>query len=175
MCIFNKCSSNSECGGHQPTCSNNTFNFTPVEIGHSIRAFHINELQTAINQERTHPTRRCAGTQPACQSNCPSSYNFNGVRFIGDIIRKIDLDRVIDANNGCAFGYNITRSFGYPYGGTQPNPLIRAIQITIVQNAINQTRQNCICNTYCSCNINCNCNTYTSSYGCNYHCSSNWW
>jgi hypothetical protein len=148
------CSCNGNyCGGNQPACSN-SYSFTTITAGvTTITAAHLSELETAINQERTHPTRRCVGTSPACGSNCPGTYSFTGARTPGDEILATFYNAVSDANNTCG-EYHSTAT--YPIAS--PGSVIQASEVQHLQTKINETRNMCICNTYLVCGTDCGCN-----------------
>lgn len=139
------------CSGNQPACSN-SYSFTSISSGDIITAAHLAELETAINQERTHPTRRCAGTSPACGSNCPGAYSFSGSRGVGDEIKAQFYNNVATANNTCG-----------EYHSNATNPIatvgneINASHVQHLQTRINQTRNMCICNSYIKCSTDCGC------------------
>jgi hypothetical protein len=139
------------CGGYQPACSN-TYYFTSVSAGVVITAAHLAELETAINQERTHPTRRCAGTVPACGSNCPGTYPFSGSRGVGNEILAVFYNNVATANNTCG-EYHSTATNPIAIAGTQ----IDAADVVHLQNRINSTRNMCICNSFLVCSSDCGC------------------
>jgi len=157
------CAANSECAGYQGTCGGNQtspWSETIVAGTTLIKASHISELETAINDERTHVTRRCAGTLTACGSNCPGAYSFTGSRGVGDPVDADHINNIASAINSTP--YNVSGASEGPDSAVA-NPLvavgdiIEKIDIDTLRSAINTVESNCICDSYCSCDANCGC------------------
>jgi hypothetical protein len=166
ICGSNHCPANVACYGYQPPCPENLFDFSTnpinsVDSGILIEAIHINDLENAINNERVHPTRRGASgivcppntASQACAANCSDSYTFTGSRGIGDEIGAGHFNNVVSANDGASFATIFTD------GSFNIGDLITALKVYNLQNTINQTRHNCICDSHASCNPDC-CNIY---------------
>ena len=160
----NDCAANNNvCTGNEPVCAND-YSFTVIAAGTVILDNHINELETAINNERTDATRRynasdpspCAShTSVACSTNDWAAYAVDSPNA-ADLIEAANFDKVIAANNevvtDSGFGTSIALN---------PNPgdLITAADIQTIQSAINGTRDACICDSHCSCDpADCGCN-----------------
>lgn len=172
ICDSNNCPANTPCYGDEPTCSN-SFNFTalpsnPVATGIIIEAQHLDDLEDAINNERTDGSRRYNASPPclpdsavaACTNNAFVAYDFttlSGARGVGDLIRAIHINNVVSANNfvPSQSGYGVVSSVSEGVGS-----LIDAPDVLQLQSDINGTRNACICNSFASCsphccNINC--------------------
>jgi len=163
----NDCAVNQLCTGHAPVCANE-YSFTSVSIGDLVRASHLTELQTYINQERTNSGRRFIASEPAyCTSHTPgdiactnndfSAESFNSVS-IGDEILADDWDAVKDANNevtnDSGYGGLVTSNFiAQSADGSvgKVNSIIKAIDLADLQDSINETRTVCICDSHCNC------------------------
>lgn len=147
------------CSGHSGVCTN-SYVFVSVAADIDIRALHLAELESAINTERTNATRRCAGTSPACASNCPGTYSFTGSRGTGDEIKAVFYNNVANANNTCG-----------EYHSTAIDPIaavnivISAADLVHLQTRINQTRNMCICDTYKVCGADCGCDAECPTFG----------
>lgn len=172
----NDCGSNQLCTGHTPSCSND-FSFTSISIGTIVRASHLTELETAINQERVDVSRRFNSSDPAycsshtpgdvaCSNNSFSAYSFTGSRGVGDPILTDHWDDVKDANNevenNSGFGSVITTTFtkqSLDVSSGKTDSIITAAQIDDLQTKINETRNTCICDSHCNCDpTDCGCN-----------------
>ena len=152
ICSALNCPTNVACYGHQPVCSGNTYNFSnnpnnPVSAGVLIEAQHVADLEVAINNEKVHATRR--GPSDACGTNCSDSYTFTGNRSVGDDIEAVHFDNVRDANDITSY------ATVFPDGIFNIGDIITAAKVVSLQNTINSTRQNCICNSHLSCNPHC--------------------
>jgi len=158
-CASNCSCDGNYCGGNAPACSN-SYSFSSVASGGDIRASHLAQLEAAINAERTNSSRRCAGTSPACGSNCPGTYSFSGSRSVGDTIQAVFYNRVAIANNTCG-GYHSTATNPIANAGSD----IAASHVVHLQTRINQTRNMCICNTYKVCSTDCGCNGECPTFG----------
>lgn len=161
ICDNDCAANNSVCTGHEPVCSND-YTFTPISVGILATLAHVQELETAIDNERNDGGRRyiaatpvpCAShTNVACTNNDFSSYGFSsgvGLNLAGDS------DDVIAANN------EVTTDSGF--GATividpDVGDLITQVNLDDLQTKINQTRAVCICDSHCSCNpADCGCN-----------------
>jgi len=164
----NNCTTNAVCVGFQPTCPNNLNNLTgwpsgddPIVAGTTIvKAAHLSELETAINNERTHASRRCSGTSSACGSNCPGSFSFSGARGVGDVIDSAHWNNVASAINTTPYNQNgSTEAAGAIVGTVATGNTILESYITSLRNAILNVQSYCICVGYtkivCTCNVNC--------------------
>jgi hypothetical protein len=175
LCPAENCPANFACYGDEPACSN-SYNFTalpnnPVGVGIIIEAQHLEDLEDAINGERTDGSRRYNATPafcipdtatPACTNNSFVAYNFtsfSGNRAIGDLIKAIHINNVVAANNEVVTnsGYGQSSSVSVSIG-----TIITAAQVTQLQSDINTTRNACICNSFASCSPHC-CNIYCPS------------
>lgn len=144
-------------------CGGNTYSFTTINVGDIIRASHLAELETAINNERTDATRRFNDSAPSpcavftgvfCSNNDWSAYPFSGSRSIGDIIDADHFTNVKNANNEVVSdsGYGDSVSISFSVGD-----IIEAADINDLQNKINGTRTACIADGQCNCDQNCGC------------------
>jgi len=174
ICGGNFCPANTPCYGDEPTCSN-SYNFialpnNPVGVGVLIEAQHLNDLETAINSERTDVSRRYNATPTclpdaaaaACTNNASIAYDFpslSGARGIGDLIKALHITNAVAANNELVTNSGYGTSSGLSVSTGQ---LITAAQITALQAAINGTRNACICNSFASCSPHC-CNIFCPS------------
>jgi hypothetical protein len=153
----NDCTVNQLCTGNESACSN-SYSFTSISIGTIIRASHINELQDAINAERTDTSRRYNASDPAhcnthtivaCTNNFFGNWNFLGDRVVGETILGSNFDNVKQAINqvytNSGYGALVTNT--YVAGN-----VIYASQIIDLQDKINTTRNVCICDSHCNCN-----------------------
>jgi hypothetical protein len=153
----NDCAVNQLCTGNESACSN-SYSFTSISIGTIIRASHINELQDAINAERTDTSRRYNASDPAhcnthtivaCTNNFFGNWNFLGDRVVGETILGSNFDNVKQAINqvytNSGYGALVTNT--YVAGN-----VIYASQIIDLQDKINTTRNVCICDSHCNCN-----------------------
>jgi hypothetical protein len=153
------------CTGNQPTCAGNTTSWAEalVVAVTDVKASHLAELETAINDERTHVTRRGAGTLTACAANAPGSYSFVGSRSLGDDIAAIHFTNVAKAINGTP--YNVdgnTEAAGAivadPYVNVNTEDITK-VQIDDLRDAINDVEGYCICDSYtilvCGCHNQC--------------------
>jgi hypothetical protein len=161
------CGANYVCVGNQPACPANGKNgsgWTETLVAGTtlIKASHLAELESAINAERTHATRRGAGTSTACGSNTPGSYSFSGSRSVGDVINATHFTNVAKAINGTPFNVNgNTESPGSivsdPY--VNSGDVITKAQIDALRSAINDVEGYCICDSYttlvCGCHNQC--------------------
>jgi len=128
-----------------------------------IKDSHVTELQTAINNERTHVSRRGSGTSTACISNTPGAYSFTAGVTTGSLVRDDHINEVGAAINGTP--YNVSGASGQEGPGMPITPmpfvnvgdLIGKTQIDDLRSAINTAQSNCICDNYCSCDVNCGC------------------
>ena len=150
-CPLDKGPFNSECDGHQPVCPGNQSSWVETIVQHvtTIKASHVAELETAINNERTHPTRR--GLSSVCPGNCSDTYVFSGARSISDIVRAEHMDNIHLANNTTSFADLSTLSVFI-------GKLIEKDDVDELRRAINGTEYNCICDLQCSCDFDCGCN-----------------
>jgi hypothetical protein len=161
------CDTNSECAGfHAPCPENQTLGWidTPLIAGTLIKYSHIEELQTAINDERTNVARRDSGGPPwACSSDTPGAYSFTGGATgpaVGQLVRNFHVNEIADAINTTPF--NVDGNTEGP-GTPVPNPLVNVGDvisigdINTLRAAINVVESNCICDLYCSCDVNCGC------------------
>lgn len=160
-CIVNTCSLHGGCGtddaGSEPVCDVNSVSWTSITGGavQTIEAAHLAELETAINNERTHPTRRYISA--ACPSNCSDAYTFTGSRGVGDEIKADHFNNVADANNNTPYSETVD-------GTSIVGVIIYAADIIALQEAIwngagvASTNRNCICDSYCGCDVDCTCN-----------------
>lgn len=160
------CGSNFVCVGNQPACPANLTSWAETIVSGTtlIKASHLSELESAINAERTHPTRRGAGTSTACGSNSPGAYAFSGARGVGDEVQAAHWTNVAKAINGTPFNVNgNTETPGtivsdpYVSGG-----LVQSVSKSDVDGlraAINNVEGYCICDAYtvlvCGCNGEC--------------------
>jgi hypothetical protein len=114
-----------------------------------VKASHVAELETAINSERTHPTRR--GLSAACAGNCSDAYTFSGARSIGDEVQAVHMDNIHVANNNTSFPDLSTLNVFI-------GKLIEKADVDELRRAINGTEYNCICDLQCTCDYDCGCN-----------------
>jgi hypothetical protein len=162
ICDSNNCPTNVACYGNQPACPGNLYDFTanPVDsvvIGVLIEAQHIADLEVSINNERVHATRRgpvvviCPPdtASQACAANCSDSYTFTGSRGVGDDIIAGHFDGARDANDLTSFATI------FPDGTFNIGDIVTAVKVLSLQTTINQTRDNCICDSHVSCNPDC--------------------
>ncbi len=157
-----ECGSNSECSGFQASCGGNQTSWVETIVSGTtiVQASHISELESAINAERTHGTRRCLGTSTACGSNCPGAYTFTGSRGVGDIVDADHINNIADSINTTP--YNVNGNSEGPDSAVA-NPLVNVgdiiskSDIDTLRSAINVVESNCICDSYCSCDVNCGC------------------
>lgn len=158
------CGANMVCTGNQPTCPGNVSSWAEalVVAVTTIKASHLSELESAINAERTHGTRRGAGTLTACGANSPGSYGFAGSRSVGDVIGNTHFTNVAKAINGTP--YNVdgdTEAAGAivsdPY--VNAGDVITKVQVDDLRSAINDVEGYCICDSYtvlvCGCDGEC--------------------
>lgn len=153
ICTSGHCPLNSDCNGHVDPCLSNQYPFTSVDDTFLIRASHIQELQDAIDTERADGTRRFTST--ACPGNCGDAWTWTYEPATGDWIVIEHPEEIRDANNDLDFSETITLPMVF-------YDIVDAVDITYLQNQINQTRENCICDSHCSCHFNCcdiNCGT----------------
>lgn len=151
------CPANAVCVGNQPPCPANGKNGSgwnsTLTVGVTdIAAAHLAELETAINTERTHGTRRGAGTLNACSANTPGSYTFSGSRSVGDDIAAIHFTNVAKAINGTPFNVDgDTEAAGTivadPYVNVNTEDITKA-QVEALRTAINNVEGYCICDSY---------------------------
>ena len=176
----NDCAVNQLCTGHEPACAND-YTFTTISAGDIVLASHLTELQTAINNERIDSGRRYIASDPtyctthtpgdvACTNNDFSAESFNAV-IAGDEILAADWDAVKDANdevtNDSGYGGLVTADFiaqSVDVSVNKEDSVIRAVDITDLQDTINVTRDACICDSHCNCD--------PSDCGCNGECPS---
>lgn len=171
ICAASNCPTNIACFGHQPVCPGNLYNFdinpvNPVStsVAVLIEAQHVADLEESINNERVHVTRRGAVSvscppntaSQACSTNCSDLYSFTGDRSIGDDIIAEHYDNPRDANDNTSFATSYSDTPFYE------GDVISAEKVVTLQTTINQTRNNCICDSHVSCNPDC----------CNLNCPS---
>lgn len=139
------------CTGHQPICPGNQTSWVETIIQNitTVKASHVAELETAINSERTHVTRR--GLSPACPTNCSDLYTFTGSRGIGDEVKATHMMNIRTANDGT--GYADPSTLNVFIG-----KLIEKADVDELRRAINGTEYNCICDSHCTCFYDCGCN-----------------
>jgi hypothetical protein len=154
------------CTGNQPTCPGNTTAWaeTLVVAVTDVKASHLSELETAINDERTHVTRRGAGTVTACGANAPGAYSFSGSRGVGDDIAAIHFTNVAKAVNGTPYNQNGVfpgtpgAILADPYVSTDTEDITK-VQVDDLRDAINDVEGYCICDAYtvlvCGCHNQC--------------------
>lgn len=159
---------NAVCVGHVATCPGNGFNAgwsEALTVGVTlVKASHLSELETAINDERTNVNRtsRCAGTLNACASNCPGAYTFSDSRGVGDIIDALHFTNVAKAINSTPYnvdgnveGPSVAAADPYVNAGN----IITAAQVLSLRTLINTVESNCICDSYteivCTCHVLC--------------------
>jgi hypothetical protein len=176
----NDCSVNQLCTGHEPACVND-YVFTSIIAGDLVRASHLTELQAAINAERIDGSRRYIASEPAyctthtpgdiaCTNNDFSADTFNSV-IAGDEVLAADWEAVKDSNNevtnDSGYGYLVSTNFLAQSADAsvgKVNSIIKAADITDLQQRINGTRDVCICDSHCNCD--------PSDCGCNAECPS---
>jgi hypothetical protein len=159
------CAANFVCTGNQPTCPGNLSSWaeTLTVAVTDVKASHLSELESAINAERTHVTRRGAGTLTACGANTPGSYAFSGSRSVGDDIAAIHFTNVAKAANSTP--YNVdgnTEAAGAivadPYVNVDTED-IEKVHVDDLRAAINDIEGYCICDSYtvlvCGCDGEC--------------------
>jgi hypothetical protein len=168
----NDCGTNQLCTGHVPVCSNDFTFESVITTGTIVRAFHIEELQTAIDLERTDAGRRFNASDPAycdthtpgdvaCSSNEFSGYSWDSGVVSGGIVLAQHFDDLKEANNEVVTdsGYGTAISTTFAADG-----IIYAADITDLQTKINATRNACICDSHCNCD--------PSDCGCDGECTS---
>ena len=172
----NDCGSNQICTGHVPVCSND-FTFTGIAIGTIVRASHLLELQTAINLERADSGRRFNANEPAycfthslnnlaCLSNQFDSWPWIGGVGVGEAVDDRHYIDVKEANNEVVnesgYGTLVTTNFISQNDDVSVGKvlsIIKAADVTDLQNKINATRNACICDSHCNCDpSDCGCN-----------------
>jgi hypothetical protein len=176
----NDCSVNQLCTGNEPACVN-SYSFTSINAGDLVRASHLTQLQTAINNERIDSGRRYNASDPtyctthtpgnvACSNNDFSAASFNSV-IANDEILASDWDAVKDANdevtNDSGYGGTVSANFiaqSADGSSGKVNSIIKAVDVTDLQDTINVTRNACICDSHCNCD--------PSDCGCNGECPS---
>lgn len=167
----NDCASNQICTGHVPVCIN-TYSFTTIIITTIVRASHLLQLQTAIDNERINSGRRFNASEPAycfthtpgnvaCSNNAFAAYSWTAGVAVNSVILASHFNDIKQANN------QVTSNSGY--GGTvaanfNVDGIIYAANIQELQTRINQTRNVCICDSHCNCD--------PSDCGCNGECPS---
>jgi len=145
------CAANSYCTGYQAPCPANLSSWTALTQGVTeVGSSHMVELQSAINSERTHPTRR--GVTPACGGNCSDSYSFTATPVNLETV-NLNFNQVKDANNTTDYCTTIV------YGDRAATDELTKADIDALRAGINGTEGNCICNSHCTCNTDCVCNT----------------
>lgn len=162
ICSASNCPANVACYGNQPACPGNVYDFTvnpinSITVGVLIEAQHIDDLETSINNERTHITRRgpvvvmCPPdtASQACAANCSDLYTFTGTRGVGDDIAAGHFDNVRDSNDLTDF------ATVFPDGTFNIGNIVTAVKVLSLQTTINQTRDNCICDSHISCSPDC--------------------
>ena len=154
------CGANADCLGNQGPGTPTGWAEVIVAQTTLIKDSHVTELQTAINNERTHGTRRGAGTSTACTSNTPGSFSFTAGVATGQLVRDDHINEVGSAINGTP--YNVdgnTEGPGTPISLPFVNDgeLIGKTHIDDLRAAINLAQSNCICDSFCSCDVNCGC------------------
>ena len=159
------CGSNYVCTGNQPACPGNTTSWaeTLTVAVTDVKASHLAELESAINAERTHVSRRGAGTSTACGSNTPGAYSFSGARSVGDDIAAAHFTNVAKAINSTPFNVNgNTEAPGTivsdPYVNVNTEDIEKA-HVDGLRSAINAVEGYCICDSYtvlvCGCHNQC--------------------
>lgn len=162
------CGANFVCTGNQPACPANGKNGSGwsealVVAVTDVKASHLAELESAINTERTHVTRRGAGTLTACSANSPGSYAFSGSRSLGDDIAGIHFTNVAKAINGTPFNVDgDTEAAGTIVADPFVTPGVDDIEkahVDALRAAINAVEGYCICDSYtvleCGCHNQC--------------------
>lgn len=142
----------SQCSGYQPPCPGNVSAWTNAitALVTIITSFDIVELQSVINAERVHATRR--GVSLACPGNCSDYYSFT-VSPVDSEANAVNYNEVKDANNTTDFCSTILRA-----NRVADTDIIDKNDIDALRAGINGTQLACICNAYCSCNTVCTCN-----------------
>lgn len=173
----NDCGANQICTGHAPVCSN-SYVFTTISVGTIVRASHLRELETAINQERGDSGRRYYAADPtyclthidgdvACPNNTFGQWSFFG-GDVGDVIEAADFNNIAFANNEVVYGSGYGTLITKFYTRQQDNPTEASVVfsggINDLQTKINETRNACICDSHCNCD--------PSDCGCNGECPS---
>ena len=155
------CAANFVCTGHQAVCPGNLTGWIPITAGvTTVDAVHLANLESAINSERTDTFRRCAGTSPACVSNCPGSYPFAGARGVGNVIAASHWNAVASAINSTPYNVNgNTEAAGVIIGNVSAGAVILKANIDALRTAVNNVEGYCICDAFtqlvCGCNVNC--------------------
>jgi len=159
------CGANFVCTGNQPACPGNLTSWaeTLVVAVTDVKASHLAELESAINAERTHVSRRGAGTLTACSANSPGAYSFSGSRSVGDEIAAVHFTNVAKAINSTPFNVDgDTEAAGTivpdPYVNVNTEDITKA-QVDALRSAINDIEGYCICDSYtvldCGCHNQC--------------------
>jgi len=170
--LDNMCPANQDCDGYRPTCPANVSGWVEAIVQYVtlVKASHLTELETTINNERTDPVRRDVFNpimcpldgSPACPANCSDLYTFSGSRGVGDLIRALHFTHVDTAND--------TTQFSTPSAlNVFIGKLIEKTDVDILRIAINGTEFNCICDLQCTCNFNCGCNGECPAYSYYYY------
>lgn len=173
----NDCASNQLCTGHVPACSNE-YVFASISVGDIVLASHLASLEDAINLERLDTGRRYTASDPAfctthtpgnvaCSNNAFLAYTFLGDRGVGDGTKAVHYNNVKDANNevvsNSGYGRLVTTNF-IAQSVDPVNSVIKKVHIDDLQDSINSTREDCICDSHCNCD--------PSDCGCNGECPS---
>jgi hypothetical protein len=173
----NDCGANQICTGNAPACLN-SYTFTSISVGTIVRASHLRELETAINQERGDSGRRYYAADPtyclthidgdvACPNNTFGQWSFFG-GDVGDVIEAADFNNIALANNevvyGSGYGTLITKFYTRQQDDPTDASVIFSGGINDLQTKINETRNACICDSHCNCD--------PSDCGCNGECPS---
>lgn len=132
----NHCLCNQYCVAHAPVCSSNAYSFSNPSLGSSylVRTYHMNQLRTAINQERS---RRNL-----------SYYSFGPAVTTGYTVLGSHYYALRNALNSM---WNIISD---TYSTTEN---ISHSKVSTLRTRINQLRVDCVCNSNCDKHSSCSC------------------
>lgn len=136
------------CSSHRSTCSGNKTNFTDntgngytISAGWAVRASHISDLRSAVQDELVARNNHADYSYTTSISgSAPSA---------GNTIDNSHLQNVEDALD------RMTSSTTIPSNGSS----ISASTISTLRDKIRNLEDDCICNSDCECNSVCTCNT----------------
>jgi len=139
----NHCFCDQDCVAHTPACPSNAYSFTDptLSTSYDVKTYHMNQLRTAINQERV---RRGLGNY-SFGSDVTTTYTVYGSHF-NDL--KTALNQIWNI-----IGDTYTTSLNITYS-----------KVATLRTRINQLKIDCICNSNCDnysacvCYGNCGCN-----------------